>query len=77
MHHVRQENLPFVGSSHEFVGAEQGAASVSVFPVPWDAGFGTGSTPASVGDDSAAPHRPQKLTSSGASAAQREQRGIV
>ena len=24
MHHVRQENLPFVGSSHEFVGAEQG-----------------------------------------------------
>ena len=22
MHHVRQENLPFVGSSHEFVGAE-------------------------------------------------------
>lgn len=24
MHHVRQENLSFVGSSHEFVGAEQG-----------------------------------------------------
>ena len=24
MHHVRQENLPFVGSSHEFVGAQQG-----------------------------------------------------
>ena len=23
MHHVRQENLPFVGSSHEFVGAER------------------------------------------------------
>jgi hypothetical protein len=22
MFHVRQENLPFVGSSHEFVGAE-------------------------------------------------------
>lgn len=31
MHHVRQENLPFVGSSHEFVGAEQGHTSVSVF----------------------------------------------
>jgi quercetin dioxygenase-like cupin family protein len=31
MHHVRQENLPFVGSSHEFVGAEQGDTSVSVF----------------------------------------------
>jgi quercetin dioxygenase-like cupin family protein len=31
MHHVRQENLPFVGSSHEFVGAEQGDTGVSVF----------------------------------------------
>ena len=31
MHHVRQEDLPFVGSSHEFVGAEQGNSSVSVF----------------------------------------------
>jgi hypothetical protein len=31
MHHVRQENLPFVGSSHEFVGAEQGNTNVSVF----------------------------------------------
>ena len=31
MHHVRQENLPFVGSSHEFVGAEQGDTDVSVF----------------------------------------------
>ena len=31
MHHVRQENLPFVGSSHEFVGAEHGDAGVSVF----------------------------------------------
>ena len=24
MHHVRQGDLPFVGSSHEFIGAEQG-----------------------------------------------------
>jgi quercetin dioxygenase-like cupin family protein len=31
MHHVRQENLPFVGSSHEFVGAAQGDTGVSVF----------------------------------------------
>ena len=31
MHHVRQENLPFVGSSHKFVGAEQGDTGVSVF----------------------------------------------
>jgi quercetin dioxygenase-like cupin family protein len=31
VHHVRQENLPFVGSSHEFVGAEQGDTGVSVF----------------------------------------------
>jgi len=31
MHHVRQENLPFVGSSYEFVGAEQGDTGVSVF----------------------------------------------
>jgi len=31
MYHVRQENLPFVGSSHEFVGAEQGDTNVSVF----------------------------------------------
>jgi quercetin dioxygenase-like cupin family protein len=31
MYHVRQEDLPFVGSSHEFVGEQQGGASVSVF----------------------------------------------
>jgi hypothetical protein len=31
MHHVRQEQLPFVGSSHEFIGAEQGNSNVSVF----------------------------------------------
>ena len=28
MYHVRQENLPFVGSSHEFVGADQMKASI-------------------------------------------------
>ncbi len=31
MHHVRQEKLPFVGSSYEFVGSEQGNTDVSVF----------------------------------------------
>jgi hypothetical protein len=31
MHHVRQENLPFVGRSHEFVGTEHGNTGVSVF----------------------------------------------
>ena len=31
MYRVRQEALPFVGSSHEFVGAEQGDVGVSVF----------------------------------------------
>ena len=31
MHHVRQENLPFVGSSFEFRGVEQGDTGVSVF----------------------------------------------
>jgi hypothetical protein len=31
MHRVRQEDLPFVGSSHQFVGADQGNVNVSVF----------------------------------------------
>lgn len=31
MHHVRQQDLPFVGSSHQFVGADQGDVDVSVF----------------------------------------------
>jgi quercetin dioxygenase-like cupin family protein len=31
MHHVRQEELPFKGSSHHFVGAEQGDVNISVF----------------------------------------------
>lgn len=31
MHHVRQQDLPFVGSSHQFVGADQGDVQVSVF----------------------------------------------
>ncbi len=31
MHRVRQQDLPFQGSSHHFVGADQGDVSVSVF----------------------------------------------
>jgi quercetin dioxygenase-like cupin family protein len=42
MYRVRQENLPFVGSSHEFVGAEQGNTSVSVFLFHGKPGSGPG-----------------------------------
>jgi quercetin dioxygenase-like cupin family protein len=42
MHHVRQENLPFVGSSYEFVGAEQGETAVSVFLFQGTPGSGPG-----------------------------------
>src|SRR6185295_5155878 len=42
MHYVRQEDLPFVGSSHEFVGAEQGDAGVSVFLFHGKPGSGPG-----------------------------------
>ena len=42
MHHVRQENLPFVGSSHEFVGAQQGDTGVSVFLFHGEPGSGPG-----------------------------------
>ena len=42
MLHVRQENLPFVGSSHEFVGAEQGNTGVSVFLFSGRPGSGPG-----------------------------------
>lgn len=31
MYHVREQDLPFVGSSYEFVGAEHGDVKVSVF----------------------------------------------
>ena len=31
MHRVRQEDLPFVGSSHQFIGADQGNVGISVF----------------------------------------------
>ncbi len=31
MHRVRQQDLPFVGSSHQFVGVDQGDVNISVF----------------------------------------------
>ena len=31
MHHIRQQDLPFRGSSHHFVGADNGDVNVSVF----------------------------------------------
>jgi quercetin dioxygenase-like cupin family protein len=42
MHHVREENLPFVGSSHEFVGEQQGDTNVSVFLFHGKPGSGPG-----------------------------------
>jgi quercetin dioxygenase-like cupin family protein len=42
MHHVRKEELPFVGSSHQFVGADQGDVSVSVFLFHGQPGRGPG-----------------------------------
>ena len=42
MYHVRQENLPFVGSSHEFVGTEQGNTGASVFLYHGKPGSGPG-----------------------------------
>ena len=43
MHHVRREDLPFLGSSHQFVGADQGDTGVSVFL--FDGGPGRGPGP--------------------------------
>jgi len=42
MHHVRQNELPFVGSSHQFVGSEQGDTAVSVFLFHGNPGSGPG-----------------------------------
>lgn len=42
MHHVRHQDLPFVGSSHEFVGAVQGDTNVSVFLFQGKPGSGPG-----------------------------------
>lgn len=42
MHHVRQQDLPFVGSSHQFVGADNGDVAVSVFLFNGQPGSGPG-----------------------------------
>ena len=42
MYRIRQENLPLVGSSHNFVGAERGGVEVSVFLFRGEAGAGPG-----------------------------------
>jgi quercetin dioxygenase-like cupin family protein len=42
MYRVRQEELPLVGSSHQFVGAERGDVGVSVFLLEAQPGKGPG-----------------------------------
>lgn len=42
MHRVRQEDLPFRGSSHRFVGADQGDTGISVFLFNGGPGSGPG-----------------------------------
>ncbi len=42
MYRIRQEDLPFVGSSHEFVGAEHGNVNASVFLLNAVPGAGPG-----------------------------------
>ena len=42
MHHVRQEDLPHAGSSHQFIGAEQGNVGCSVYLLSAKPGAGPG-----------------------------------
>jgi quercetin dioxygenase-like cupin family protein len=42
MHRTRQEDLPFKGSSHHFVGADQGDVAISVFLLSAKPGAGPG-----------------------------------
>ena len=42
MHIVRQQDLPFVGMSHQFVGADQGDVGISVYLVHSPPGRGPG-----------------------------------
>ena len=42
MHRIRQEDLPFVGSSHQFVGADNGSVDISVFLFNGRPGSGPG-----------------------------------
>ena len=42
MHHVKHEELPFKGSSHQFIGADNGDVNVSVFLFNGKIGSGPG-----------------------------------
>ena len=42
MHHTRREDLPLIGSSHNFVGANNGDVNVSVFLFDGKPGAGPG-----------------------------------
>lgn len=42
MHRVRQQDLPFVGSSHQFIGADQGDVGISAFLLSAQPGRGPG-----------------------------------
>ena len=42
MHHIKQDDLPFRGSSHHFVGERQGDVHVSVFLFNGQPGSGPG-----------------------------------
>ena len=42
MYRVRQEDLPFQGSSHQFVGADQGGVGISVYLLSAPPGRGPG-----------------------------------
>lgn len=42
MHRIRQQDLPFRGSSHQFVGADQGDTGISVFLFHGPPGSGPG-----------------------------------
>ncbi len=42
MHRTRREDLPFVGSSHQFIGADQGGVAMSAFLFDGKPGSGPG-----------------------------------
>ena len=42
MHHIRQEDLPHVGSSHQFIGADQGNVGCCVYLFNGKPGSGPG-----------------------------------
>jgi quercetin dioxygenase-like cupin family protein len=42
MYRVRQQDLPFAGSSHQFVGADQGDVAISAFLLSAQPGKGPG-----------------------------------